>query len=87
MDHGRREYVRGDVTTNGVEGFFARVKRGMNGLYHNVSREHLHRYMDHFAYLHNTRMLTDGCRTVDLIQKLQGKRLMYRDPVVKRNSA
>jgi transposase-like protein len=87
VDHGRREYVRGDITTNGVEGFFARVKRGINGVYHNVSREHLHRYMDHFAFMHNTRFMTDGERTLDLLRRTQGKRLLYRDPVTKRDSA
>lgn len=84
VDHGAREYARGDVTTNSIEGFFARVKRGINGVYHNVSKEHLHRYMDHFAYLHNTRELNDGERTLELIRRTGGKRLMYRDPVKSR---
>ncbi len=83
VDHGAREYARGDVTTNGVEGFFARVKRGLNGVYHSVSREHLHRYMDHFAFMHNTRMLNDGERIETLLARTQGKRLMYKDPVKK----
>lgn len=80
VDHGRREYVRGDVTTNAVEGFFARVRRGLNGTYHAVSREHLHRYMDHFAFSHNTRTMNDGQRTLELIRRTEGKRLMYRSP-------
>lgn len=46
VDHGRREYARGDVTSNSIEDFFARLKRGINGVYHNVSKEHLHGYMD-----------------------------------------
>lgn len=80
VDHGRREYVRGDVTTNGVEGFFARVKRGLNGVYHSVSREHLHRYMDQFAYMHNARKLNDGERFSALVRGTSGKRLFYRKP-------
>lgn len=80
VDHGAGEYVRGDVTTNAIEGFFARVKRGINGVYHNVSKEHLHRYMDHFAFLHNTREMNDGERTLALLNATKGKRLMYRDP-------
>jgi hypothetical protein len=82
VNHKIREYARGDVHTNSVEGFFARVKRGMMGVYHNVSKEHLHRYMAHFAYMHNTRALNDGDRTLALIRKADGKRLMYRDPLV-----
>jgi transposase-like protein len=81
VDHGRLEYARGDVTTNAVEGFFSRVKRGMVGVYHNVSKEHLHRYMAHFAYMHNTRAMNDGDRTLALIRRTDGKRLMYRDPL------
>jgi len=80
VDHGRREYARGDVTTNTIEGFFARVRRGLNGVYHSVSREHLHRYMSHFEFAHNTRHMNDGERTLELIRRTEGKRLMYRDP-------
>jgi transposase-like protein len=80
VNHGRREYVRGDVTTNGVEGFFARVKRGLNGTYHAVSREHLHRYIHQFAFAHNTRRLNDGERFSALVRDTSGKRLLYRKP-------
>lgn len=78
VDHGAREYARGDVSTNGVEGFFARVKRGLKGTYHAVSREHLHRYMSHFEFSHNTRKLNDGERVVELITRADGKRLRYK---------
>ncbi|MFZ2874689.1 MAG: IS1595 family transposase [Phycisphaerales bacterium] len=78
VNHGAGEYVRGDVTTNGIEGFFARVKRGIRGTYHNVSKEHLHRYMSHFEFSHNTRGMNDGERTLALIAKADGKRLRYK---------
>ena len=45
MNHGRREYARGDVSINTAESFFALVKRGMHGIYHAVSKKHLHRYL------------------------------------------
>jgi transposase-like protein len=80
VDHGRREYARGDVSTNSVESFFARVRRGLNGTYHAVSREHLFRYMDHFEFSHNTRHLNDGERTLELIKRTEGKRLKYKSP-------
>jgi len=38
LDHGDGEYVRGDVHTNTIEGFFSILKRGINGVYHHVSR-------------------------------------------------
>lgn len=37
------EYVRGDITTNTVEGFFSLLKRGLIGTFHQVSKKHLHR--------------------------------------------
>jgi len=79
VDHGRREYACDTVTTNSVEGFFSRVKRSLNGTYHAVSREHLHRYMSQFEFAHNTRELTDGDRAALLLQKTSGKRPTYRE--------
>jgi len=73
-----REYVRGDVHTNTVEGFFAIVKRGLIGTFHSVSKKHLHRYVDEFAYKYSTRHLDDGERTIIAIQKAEGKRLTYK---------
>ncbi len=80
VDHSKQEYARGDATTNSVESFFARVRRGLTGVYHAVSREHLHRYLDHFEFSHNTRHMNDGERTLELIRRTEGKRLMYRSP-------
>lgn len=81
VDHGAGEYVRGDVTTNTVEGFFSRVKRSLHGTYHAVSKEHLHRYMSQFEFAHNTRKLTDGDRAALLLKRAEGKRLTYREVV------
>lgn len=80
VNHTGGEYVRGDVTTNGIESYFARVKRTLNGTYHAVSKEHLFRYMDQVAYLYNTRGMNDGERTLHLIRRADGKRLMRKDP-------
>lgn len=79
--HSRKEYVRGDVYTNTIEGFFSSVKRGLNGIYHSVSKEHLHRYMAEFEFRYNYRDLDDGARTVLAIQAADGKRLLYKDPI------
>lgn len=81
INHGEREYARGDVTTNSAEGFFSRVKRSLNGTYHAVSKEHLHRYMSQFEFAHNTRKLTDGDRAALLLRKADGKRLTLREVV------
>ncbi len=79
--HSNGEYVRGDVTTNTVEGFFSILKRGMVGTFHAVSKKHLHRYVSEFEYRYNTRHLDDGERTVKAIRKADGKRLLYREPI------
>lgn len=60
--HGRKEYVRGDVHTNTIEGFWSHLKRGVRGVYLQVSKKHMQRYCDEFAYRYNTRNLTDTQR-------------------------
>jgi transposase-like protein len=79
--HSTREYARGDVHTNTAESSFALVKRGIMGIYHNVSKEHLHRYLWQFDFLWNHRKLNDGERTVIAIQRSEGKRLLYKGPI------
>jgi transposase-like protein len=83
VNHKADEYVRYDegvcVTTNAVEGYFALLKRGINGVYHHVSRQHLHRYLGEFDFRFNGRKVTDGERAQEALKGFDGKRLMYRD--------
>lgn len=81
VNHSEREYVRGDIHSNTVEGFFSIVKRGLNGIYHNVSKEHLHRYMAEFEFRYNFRDLEDGARMIAAIKGAEGKRLRYKEPI------
>jgi hypothetical protein len=80
VDHGAREYVRGDVTTNAVEGYFAQLQRSLDGTHHHVSREHLDRYLAEFDWRYTTRKKTDTERMEGLMGKVGGRRLMYRQP-------
>jgi hypothetical protein len=80
VNHSACEYARGDVHNNTAESFFSRVKRGLNGIHHSVSRFHLHRYVTHWAFLHNTREMDDGERTASAILRGVGKRLTYLSP-------
>lgn len=75
------EYARGDVTTNSIEGFFGILKRGLNGIYHSVSKKHLARYLAEFEFRHNYRELDDGQRTVAAIRAANNKRLTYKEQV------
>ena len=81
VTHSMYEYVRGDVSTNGVEGFFGMLKRGLNGIYHSVTRKHLHRYLSEFQFRHNNNELTDGQRIAVAIKAAQGKRLTYAEQI------
>jgi transposase-like protein len=81
--HYSGEYVRGDVHTNTVEGFFSLLKRGVNGTYHHVSEAHLPRYLAEFDHRWNHRDVSDSQRTVAALQGAEGKRLKYRGATAK----
>lgn len=78
VNHGVREYVRGDAYTNTVEGYFSLLKRGIIGTFHHVSKRHLPLYLAEFNHRYNQRDVTDGERTVAGLAKAEGKRLTYR---------
>jgi hypothetical protein len=78
--HAAREYARGDVTTNTVEGYFGIFKRGMRGNYQHCAEKNLHRYLAEYDFRYSTRTITDGERAVLAVQSGVGKRLMYRQP-------
>lgn len=83
IKHSEGSYARGRVHTNTVEGFFAILKRGIVGTFHHVSKGHLHRYCDEFAFRYNTRTalgVNDGERAAILAQGMEGKRLTYKQP-------
>jgi transposase-like protein len=80
VDHGRREYARGDVTTNAVESYFAQLQRSLDGTHHHVSVEHLPRYLAEFDLRASTCKLTDTERMNVVIGRVGGRRLSYRKP-------
>jgi transposase len=53
--HSAKVYVSGDVHTNTIEGFWSLVKRGIDGVYHSVSRKHLQGYLNEYAWRYNQR--------------------------------
>ena len=81
VNHGKKEYARGDVTTNSVEGFFGIFKRGMTGVYQHCGEQHLQRYLDEFSFRYNNRVrlgVHDEERAVLAAKGMDGKRLTYR---------
>jgi hypothetical protein len=63
-----------------AESFLAILKRGVYGIWHNVSPRHLHRYVAAAEFRWNTRGLDDGERTALAIKGAEGKRPMYAIP-------
>lgn len=81
VKHTAGEYARGDVNTNSVEGFFGVFKKGMKGVYQHCSEKHLSRYVDEFAFRHNTRIklgFNDAQRAELIAKGAAGKRLTDR---------
>ena len=81
VNHGEKEYARGDVTTNTIEGFFSIFKRGMKGVYQHCDERHLHRYLAEFDFRYNNRTalgVDDSERTTNMLKGISGKRLTYR---------
>lgn len=78
VNHSVGEYVRAMAHTNGIESFWALLKRGHYGIFHFMSAKHLHRYVNEFAFRHNTSQ--EGTMTfIDkTIARMIGKRLTYK---------
>lgn len=77
VQHGIGEYVRGNIHTNTIEGYFSIFKRGMKGVYQHCNSKHLKRYLAEFDFRYNERDLTDAERTTIMLQGIVGKRLTY----------
>jgi transposase-like protein len=78
--HSAKEYVRGEVHTNTIEGSFSIFKRGMRGVYQHCKEKHLHRYLAEFDFRYNHRVglgFSDIDRTKIAIKGIEGKRLTY----------
>lgn len=81
VNHSKKEYARGDATTNTVEGFFSIFKRGMRGIYQHCGEQHLQRYLTEFDFRYSNRMalgVDDASRAALAIKGVAGKRLTYR---------
>jgi len=81
VKHAAKIYVNIDGEhVNTAESFNALLKRGHYGIFHQLSKKHLHRYCTEFGFRWNHRRVSDGERMVAAIQGAEGRRLMYREP-------
>ena len=79
VKHSVGEYVRDMAHTNGIESFWAMLKRAHKGTFHKLSPKHLQRYVNEFAGKHNVREMDTAAQMTTVAAGLIGKRLMYRD--------
>lgn len=80
--HSKGNYVRGNVHTNTIEGYFSIFKRGMKGVYQHCGKQHLHRYAAEFEFRYNHRVgngFDDAARANQALHGIVGKRVLYWD--------
>lgn len=79
VNHKEGQYVNGPFSTNRIEGFWSQLKRGVYGVYHQVSAKHLHRYCDEFSFRYNSREVKAMERFEASVQDVHQCRLTYKD--------
>ena len=79
VKHGVGEYVREQAHTNGIESFWAMLKRAHKGTFHRLSHKHLGRYIAEFAKRHNIRELDTVAQMAHMVAGTVGRRLLYRE--------
>ena len=86
VKHSVGEYVRDQAHTNGIESFWAMLKRGYEGTYHVISVKHLGRYVWEFAGRHNDRSSDTIDQMLHMVQDVGGKRLRYQDLIASKET-
>ena len=81
MRHGTSEYVRHMAHIDGMESFWAILKRAHKGTFHKISKKHLDRYVTEFSSRHNDREADTIDMMVHVAQGMVGKRLRYSNLV------
>ena len=77
--HSVGQYVDGMAHVNGIESFWAGLKRGYHGTHHSMSAKHLHRYVAEFSGRHNARPLDTKAMMRRTARGMVGKRLTYSE--------
>ena len=78
VNHSAGEFARGEANTNTAESYIALLKRGVTGIFHHVSKQHLHRYCNEFSFRWSNRSVDDSARTKNAIKGAERKRLIYK---------
>lgn len=78
VNHGAKEYVNNMAHTNGIENFGLHLKRGIDSIYHWVSKDHLRSYIGEFTLRFNTRELDTQGRFDLVLSAISNKHLTYK---------
>ncbi len=87
IKHSVGQYVSGMAHTNGIESFWAALKRGYHGTYHHMSVKHLGRYIGEFEGRHNDRPADTVDQMAHMVRGMEGKRLRYEDLIAEDEAA
>lgn len=79
VPHAQGVYSIGDIHVNNAESYFSLLKRGVHGVFHHVSKQHIDRYCAEFSFRWNHRKISDGERTEAAIKGIRGKRLILKE--------
>lgn len=80
IKHTDGDYITiGDNHTNTIEGFWSLLKRGIIGIYHQVSPKYLDKYCNEFSYRYNTRLVSDVVRFEDTFKQAENIHLTYKN--------
>ena len=79
VNHKKRTYVDGEITTNGIESLWSTIKKAISATYHNVSPKHVDRYVDEFVGRHNTRPLDTIDQMTEIVRNMEGRRLTVKE--------
>lgn len=81
VNHSANQYINGMASTNSIESVWAVLKRGVNGVYHQVSKKHLSRYVDEFTFRLNAGDVKRHTleRLDSFVDAIAGKRLTYKE--------
>ncbi|MCY4300413.1 MAG: IS1595 family transposase [Aestuariivita sp.] len=84
VNHSVGKYVEDMASTNGLESFWSMLKRGYHGVYHHISAKHLGRYVAEYAGRHNFRQKNTIDQMEEVIARMVGKQLMYKDLITEK---
>ena len=78
VNHSAKQYVKGTISTNAIENFWSHLKRGINGIYHWISKKHTPKYVNEFALRFNTRKYNEQERFDLVLSSAIGQNLTYQ---------